>query len=164
MKTIPLDSLIVCGLAAWRYAHFVISDVLAQPIKDKILDAYEKSAFRRKSRSEKKIEKLWLEQIEFQELLDRADMEQDFKAADFFEERVQDLEEKIRNTEPKRTLNQNLWIKLTILLGCIYCLTFWTALLNYTPFTWINNIGAIWGLATLIGLSHDALFTEPETE
>lgn len=164
MKTLPLDSLLVCALASWRYAYFVIGDVLSQPTKNRILDRYENWAFnKRRTRTEKKIDALRMEQASFQELLDYADKRRHSKDADKYEELVQDIEEEIRAIKPKRSFNQNLWIKLTILLSCIYCLTFWTAIFTYNVSIWVANIGAIWGLATLIGLMHDKYFTEPES-
>lgn len=161
---ISLTALIVSSLAAWRYAYFVIGDTLLEPSKDRFLDWYEKKAFKRKTRSEKKIDALRMEQASFQELLDFADTRRHSRDADHYEELVQDIEEEIRAIKPRRTFNQNIWVKLAILTACIYCLSFWTTLVVYTPFVWVANIGAIWGLATLIGLAHNKYFTEPETD
>lgn len=165
MKTISLDNLLICSLAAWRYAYFVVGDTLLEGTKNRFLERYENYAFnKRRTRSEKKIDALRMEQASFQELLDYADKRRHSKDADHYEELVQDIEEEIRAIKPRRSMNQGIWIKLVILVSCIYCLTFWTALLVYAPVSWIANIGAIWGLATLIGLAHNRYFTEPETE
>lgn len=164
MNSISLTVLIVSGLASWRYAYLIIGDSITENLRNNIIDRYEKFAFKRLTRSEKKIRELRIEQASFQECLDYADRNRHSKDADRYEEIVQDIEEEIRAIKPKRTINQNIWIKLTILLSCIYCMTFWTSLLVYAPFVWIRNIGAIWGLATVIGLAHNKFFTAPELD
>lgn len=164
MNTINLTSLVVFGLAAWRYAYFVVGDDLIQPLKNSFIDWFEKRAFKRRTRSEKKIDALRMEQASFQEMLDYADRRRHSKDADHYEELVQDIEEEIRAIKPRRSISQNLWIKTAILLSCIYCMTFWATLIVYTPFVWIANIGAIWAVATLVGLAHDRYFTHPESD
>lgn len=52
----------------------------------------------------------------------------------------------------------------TILIYCIYCITFWTAHITYHLWPWATNILAIWAGATLIGVTHNHYSKEPTEE
>lgn len=106
---ISITRLIVSGLAAWRFARFIIDDELFAPVREGLLNRYERFAHSK-----------------------------------------------------DRKYHQKLWMKLEVLATCIYCVTFWAALVAYGPFMWLINIGAIWAVATLVGLSHNVLFETDE--
>lgn len=46
--------------------------------------------------------------------------------------------------------------------GCIYCMTFWTSLLlvvvmKFSKSNWFIRLGAVWAVATLIGVTHNVV-------
>lgn len=49
---------------------------------------------------------------------------------------------------------------ISILVACIYCMTFWTANLTYHLVTPVFNVLAIWAIATLIGALHNRFSKE----
>lgn len=145
MDTISLTSLIVLGLASWRYAFFVTGDSLLEDFRDRWLDRYQEFAFGQRSKTQTLYDNL---QVKLQ----------DEKSADIRAE----LDQQTEKLQVKRTFHQGLSLKANTLFVCIYCLTFWTTLVTYNFFVWFANIGAIWAIATLIGVAHDKFFAEED--
>ena len=53
---------------------------------------------------------------------------------------------------------------ITILTYCIYCITFWTAIIAYNLTPLLANILTIWATATLIATLHNMFSLEPSEE
>lgn len=110
MKHITLTELVICSLAAWRYAEAIRNDYILQTPKQKLVNLIENWALKN-----------------------------------------------------PRQYKLSISHHIDYLAYCIYCLTLYMSIIIYNMIPSIVNIGAIWAISTLIGITHQQL-TEQKTD